>query len=50
MFRRFGQLLALIAVMASVLNAHCALSCSMQALPQTDPNQASIVQSACGIY
>src|SRR5579872_6426364 len=46
MFRRFGQLLALIAVMASVLNAQCALSCSMQALPQTGQSQPNIVQSA----
>lgn len=46
MFRRFGQLLALIAVMASVLNAQCALSCSMLAFPQTAPNQANVVQSA----
>jgi hypothetical protein len=46
MLRRFGQFLALIAVMASALNAQCALSCSMQALPQTTPNHANIVQSA----
>src|SRR5689334_15808120 len=46
MFRRFGQLLVLIAVMASVLNAQCALSCSMQALPQTSPNEANVVQSS----
>ncbi len=43
---RFGQFLALIAVMASALNAQCALSCSMQALPQTAPTQANILESA----
>lgn len=46
MFRRFGQFLALIAVMASVLNAQCALSCSMQEVSKTGQNQASFVESA----
>ena len=46
MFMRVGQFLALIAVMASALNSQCALSCSMQALPQTAPSQANILESA----
>ena len=46
MLRRFGQLLALIAVIASVLIAQCALSCSMQALSRTATNEAAFVQSA----
>ncbi len=45
MFRLAGQFLAIIAVMASAINAQCALSCSMQGTPGKAPHQAHIVRS-----
>jgi hypothetical protein len=42
--RRLGKILALIAVMASAINAQCVLSCSLLALPLSTPDEARIVQ------
>jgi hypothetical protein len=39
-FRRLGKTLALVAVMASALNAHCVLSCSLQSLAPGAPHSA----------
>jgi hypothetical protein len=43
-FRNFGNILALIAVMASAINAQCALTCSLQALSSVAPTEAQMVQ------
>lgn len=50
MFRLAGQFLAIVAVMASAVNAQCALSCSMQGMTGNVPHQAHIVPSRSGAH
>ncbi|MDQ6678990.1 MAG: hypothetical protein M3Z09_17035 [Acidobacteriota bacterium] len=45
MFRCIGQLLAILAVVASALNAQCALSCSLQAMAKSSGQGARTVSS-----
>ena len=46
MLRVFGQFVAIIAVMATAINAQCALSCSLQLAKRITPHQASSVESS----
>jgi hypothetical protein len=50
MFRLVGQFLAIVAVMASAVNAQCALSCSMQGMTGNAPHQAHIAPSRSGAH
>jgi hypothetical protein len=50
MFRFAGQFLAIMAVMASAINAQCALSCSMQGMKGDAPQQAQIVRQHGGAH
>lgn len=50
MFRLAGQFLAIVAVMASAINAQCALSCSMQGMPGNGPHQTHSVRSQGGAH
>jgi hypothetical protein len=45
MFKRFGQILAIVAVMASVVNAQCDLSCSLQAMTRPVAAGAGSIKS-----
>ena len=45
MFMRFGKILALLAVMASAVNAQCALSCSLHATGLPDDSRSALVDS-----
>lgn len=44
MLRRFGQMLAILAVVASVLNAQCALACSLAAHESAPAEKYATVQ------
>ncbi len=50
MFRFAGQFLAIVAVMASAINAQCALSCSMQGMTGNARRQAQSVRSHGGAH
>ncbi len=50
MFRLAGQFLAIVAVMASAVNAQCALSCSMQGMTGNASHRAHLVPSRSGAH
>ena len=46
MFRLFGQFFAIVAVLASAINAQCALSCAFQAMVHSSVIHGDYVESA----
>jgi hypothetical protein len=45
MFKRLGQILAVVAVMASAVNAQCDLSCSLQAMTRPAAPEAGSIKA-----
>ena len=50
MFRFAGQFLAIVAVMASAINAQCVLACSLQGVTGNVPHEAHRVHSPRGAH